>query len=381
MKRWRHKQAGQDVAQASHEARYLMIALTGASVFGVYVILKPFLHSIILALLLVSIFAPVHQRIRQRLGQRENIAAFLAVLVVFLLVLIPLSLFLSGLVRQGIDSIQKTNAWFAEGKFQEAFSSERVQSLLANKRIERLRELAAPYLGGVEGRPADIGAMALKGGQKALELVQKGVVPLLQAGGSVIFGFFIMLFVMFFAFRDGATMLASVLHLSPLSTSQESALIGRIREVSRAVFLGTFITAAAQAVAAMVGFKIVGIPALFWGAMLGATSLVPMVGTALVWVPAVGYLLITGHSGLAIFLTLWCLLVVGSIDNFLRPILMGGRVGMSTVVIFFAILGGIRCFRSPVGIIYGPLIFGLCAVCFYIYELENASFLALQDKR
>lgn len=380
MNRWRHKRARKNVAQASHEARYLMIALTGASVFGVYVILKPFLHSIILALLLVSIFAPVHQRIRKRLGERENVAAFLAALVVFLLVLIPLSLFFSGLVKQGIDSIQKTNAWFAEGKFQEAVNSERVQAILANKRIEGLRQLAAPYLGAEEGKSVGVGAMALKGGQKALEFVQKGVVPLLQAGGSVIFGFFIMLFVMFFAFRDGAKMLASVLHLSPLSTSQESALLGRIREVSRAVLLGTFITAAAQALVAMVGFKIVGIPALFWGAMLGAASLVPMVGTALVWIPAVGYLLIIGHNGSAVFLALWCLLVVGSIDNFLRPLLMGGRVGMSTVVIFFAILGGIRCF-GPVGIIYGPLIFGLCAVCFYIYELENASFLALQDKR
>ncbi|MBT3378332.1 MAG: AI-2E family transporter [Lentisphaerae bacterium] len=380
MNRWRSKRVGQDVSQASHEARYLMIALTAASVFGVYVILRPFLHSIILALLLVSIFAPVHQRIRRGLSEHENAAAFLAVLVVFLLVLIPFSLFLSGLVKQGIDSIQKTNAWFAEGKFQEALSSERVQAVLAHKRVERLRELAGPYLAGEEGKSVDVGAMALRGGQKALEFVQKGVLPLLQAGGSAVFGFFIMLFVMFFAFRDGAKMLASVLHLSPLSSSQESALLDRIREVSRAVLLGTFITAAAQGLAAMVGFKIVGIPALFWGAMLGATSLVPMVGTALVWVPAVAYLLITGHNGKAVFLALWCLLVVGSIDNFLRPVLMGGRVGMSTVVIFFAILGGIRCF-GPVGIIYGPLIFGLCAVSFYIYELENASFLALQDKR
>jgi predicted PurR-regulated permease PerM len=200
---------------------------------------------------------------------------------------------------------------------------------------------------------------------------QKFLVPLVSKTGLFILGIVVMFFTMFYAFRDGKTMLRYVLRLLPLSHSNEQRLLERIREISRAVLLGTFLTATAQAVVAMIAFWIVGIPALFWGTLLGIASLVPMIGTGIIWVPVVIYLVSIGNHGQAVFLTLWCALIVGLIDNFLRPILMRGRSGMSVLVLFFAILGGIRAF-GPLGIIYGPIIFGLCAVALYMYSLEHA---------
>jgi len=377
--RWLHSNPQEEQRLGSHEARYVLIVLTLASTVGVFMVLRPYLHSIILAFLLVSIFSPVHQWLRRKLSGKENVASFLSVTLVFLLVVVPISVILSALVKQGIDTIQAVNSWVGERKYEQALQSDHVQRFLQHPRVVEIRETLSARMNALSIESPDLPRTILRIGQGALEFTGTRVVPILRAGGSVLFGFFIMLFVMFFAFRDGPKMLGYVLHLSPLTASQEQALIDRIKEVSRAVLLGVFITAACQGLAAMIGFKIVGIPAFFWGAMLAFTSLIPLVGTALVWVPAVCYLLLFGRMGAALFLTLWCIFVVGAIDNFLRPILMGGRVGMSAVVIFLAILGGLQCF-GPIGIVYGPLVFGLCAVCLYIYELENARFLSSQDR-
>ncbi len=364
----------------------MVIVLMLASMWGVFQILKPFLNSIIFALLLATMFGPVHRWLRGKFVHRDNAAAFVSVLLVSLLVIVPASLFLSALVKQGIDSIQKVNTWVAEKRYETvlARAEQTLESPSYQARLQKLRlagayESAKRWIASPDFEKLDIAEDILDAGKGALKFTGEQVMPLLRAGGSLLFAFAIMLFVMFFVFRDGHTMLEYVLHLSPLTSTQEEALATRVKEVTQAVFLGTFITAMCQGLAAMIAFKAVGIPALFWGAMLGAASLIPFVGTALVWVPAVGFLLIQGRMWAAIGLAVWCFGVVGMIDNFLRPVLMGGRVGMSTVVLFFAILGGLRLF-GPIGIVYGPLIFGLCAVCFYIYELENKSFLAQQDR-
>ena len=99
------------------------------------------------------------------------------------------------------------------------------------------------------------------------------------------------------------------------------------------------------------------------------TSLIPVVGTGIVWLPAVCYLFIVGNWGKGLFLAAWSILVVGSIDNFLRPYLMKGKGAISSIYLFFAILGGIQLF-GIVGILYGPLILGVAAILLYLYELE-----------
>jgi predicted PurR-regulated permease PerM len=108
-------------------------------------------------------------------------------------------------------------------------------------------------------------------------------------------------------------------------------------------------------------------------------SLIPLVGTALIWVPAAGYLFISGEWGYGIFMVTWCAVVVGMIDNFVRPLFMQGAADMSTLLIFFAILGGINYF-GLIGLLYGPLIFGLAMVFLHIYNLEFGSFLNNQDR-
>jgi predicted PurR-regulated permease PerM len=109
-------------------------------------------------------------------------------------------------------------------------------------------------------------------------------------------------------------------------------------------------------------------------------SLIPVVGTALVWLPAALYLMLTGDSGWGVFLIAWGVVMVGSVDNFLRPLFMQGGSAMNTVSIFFALLGGIHLF-GLMGLLYGPLIFAVTLVLFRLYEQEFAAFLDYQDRR
>jgi len=192
--------------------------------------------------------------------------------------------------------------------------------------------------------------------------------------------FILFVLLLFYVLRDGDRLLAWIMHLSPLSASHENRLLDRIREISKSAIFGILLTSAAQGLTAGIGLAITGIPGLFWGTMTALASLVPVVGTTLILVPAAGYLLLTGHAFKALFLIIWSVVMVGSIDNFLRPWLMQGQSKMSPVILFLAILGGIRAF-GLLGLIYGPLVFGLLAIILYIYELEFATYLASQDKR
>jgi predicted PurR-regulated permease PerM len=352
-----------------------LFALVVASLLAVGTILKPFIAPIVLALLLVSIFHPVFRKIRTRIGNRENLAAILTVIIVFLLVVIPLAVLSVVIVQQGVEVFNHVKDWVAAGNLEQTLESERVRVWLEKPYIVKIRGFLIERLSGSDGQQFDLAGKLLELTNDTLNYVGRKILPILTRTGLILMNFAIMLFVMFYAFRDGDKMLAYLVQMIPLATTYQRQLVDRIGYIAKAILMGTLLTAATQAIVAMIAFKIVGVPALFLGVMLGIASLVPVVGTALVWVPTVLFLFIIGKTGAAVFLLLWCVLVVGLLDNFLRPYLMQGQSGMSALVLFFAILGGIRLF-GPIGIVYGPLIFGLCAVILYIYRIENSAALA-----
>ncbi|MBR6471268.1 MAG: AI-2E family transporter [Victivallales bacterium] len=186
-----------------------------------------------------------------------------------------------------------------------------------------------------------------------------------------VFNFFLMFFVMFFVFYDGENIMNYVRSISPLGPKEEQQLLQQIKAVSSTLVVSILGTASCQAMVAMVIFWIVDIPALFWGVMLGMCSIIPFVGTTLIWVPITIYFFATGQTWQACFVLATCAIIVANLDNFLRPLLMkkSGKTGMSYLALFFAILGGLQTF-GLIGIIYGPLIFGLCAICLLIFRTQ-----------
>jgi predicted PurR-regulated permease PerM len=168
-------------------------------------------------------------------------------------------------------------------------------------------------------------------------------------------------------------------YFSPLRKDQEDRILTGVRVVAKSVLLGTFLTALCQGLVGGIGLALVGIPGLFWGTVMGFSSLIPLIGTALVWVPAAVYLVLLGKMKAAAFLAVWCVVLVGSIDNFLRPFLMRGEAKMSTFYIFLAIVGGVQYFGLT-GILYGPLILSFAMIMLYIYGVEYEDDLHLKEK-
>ncbi|HPC83246.1 MAG TPA: AI-2E family transporter [Thermoanaerobaculaceae bacterium] len=355
---------------AAPRGRTALVVLLAGSLFLVFRILRPYLDPIVLAGITAVLVHPLFRWLRAKLGGRASLASLLTLLVVLLAVVGPLTLMAISLVNEGLHSAEAIQAWVQAGN---------LDRLLHEPWAERVAALTNRYFPLIDPQRVDLRALLLGLSQKlgAVLLAKGGAI--LTSTGALLGQFLLYLFVLFYALRDGEEILAQLRSLSPLRASQEDRLLERVRGVARSALLGAFGTAAAQGITGGVGLAIAGFPAFFWGTVMAFGSLVPVVGTAIVWIPACGYLAVTGRPGMAVFLAIWCGIGVGSIDNFLRPLLMKGAAQMSTLWVFFAILGGMQLFGLP-GLVYGPLVFGLCAVLLYLYQMEFQEFLARQKE-
>jgi predicted PurR-regulated permease PerM len=319
----------------------------GATVFVVYLclqILRPFLNVIAWASVLAITFHPLHRDLRTRLG-RPALSALISSAMVVVTFVIPL-LFVVGVAIDQLlaigNSLQRT---FADP-----------DAFLATP-LGRAYEWATRQLGlnadavvdwGIQNASAVAGAMAGYTVQIAASVT-----------GAVISVVFI-IFAMFLLFRDGDRIVATIPELLPFERPQSEALLLRIRDAIHGGVFGVVVIALIQG--ALVGgmFWLLGIPsAALWGMVTVLTSVLPMVGAAGVWVPGVVYLILQGRWPAAAVLAAWGV-AVSAVDNFLRPKLVGGRVGLSELVMFFALLGGLRLF-GILGIVLGPVLFAIAA--------------------
>ncbi|WP_300668037.1 AI-2E family transporter [Desulfoluna sp.] len=372
------KAAVKDSDHAFMNVHYFLFLLIIVVLIGCYHIIKPYLHTIILAMLLAIIFSPVNKRLERLFRGRKNTAAGCSCVLLTLVVVLPVLFMLLAIFQQGVDSFDAIYNWVETGKY---------HALMNHPMVTGVTAWGQGVLPDIERFFPDFNLKNLQIDQAILTMTRSIGKSLLNQGGylagsltSFVGKFFLMLFTFFFFVRDEEIIFASLLHLIPLSSSQEDRIIEKIKTVSKSALLGTFVTALAQGLAGGIAFWICGLPAFFWGIAMAFASLVPMVGTALIWIPAALYLLISGHWGLAIFMTVWSVVVVGMIDNIVRPLFMQGAADMSTLLIFFAILGGINYF-GLIGLLYGPIIFGLAMVLLYIYSLEFDDFLRQQDSK
>ncbi len=351
------------------DRKLFFLLIFGFFLYLAYKILEPFLNTIIVSILLATLFYPYYTRVLTKVKGRKTIASLLTSLLMVFLVVVPAILMTTALVEQGVQSVGQIQTWLKQGN---------LQKLEKSPRYKKFRRITEKHLRFIDFEKIDLQGTLLKASKSFGQyLFSKGAGLLSNVAGFVM-RFFIMIFLLYYLLRDGPDMLRKVKHLSPLRPDQEDRIFEKIKAVSKSALLGTFLTAIAQGIAGGIGLAISGIPGFFWGAMMGFASLIPVIGTAIVWVPSCIYLLIVGKTSWAVFLALWCIVVVGSLDNFLRPFLMKGEAQMSPFFVFLAILGGIQVFGF-IGIIYGPLILGICAVLIYIYQVEYAEMLGDEE--
>ncbi len=359
-------------------AHYFLFFLMAVVFLGCFSIVRPYIHTILLALILSSVMSPIHRRIEGLLKNRPNAAAFLSCLLLTILVVIPLLFLVFALIQQGVSSFNAMYDWIAAGKY---------RGMAEHPIIVGIWQGVQQYLPSVRKIFPDLSLADLEFDKLVMDATAKmGKLLLNQGGdivgniGSLIGKFGLLIFTFFFLVRDEARILNKILHLVPMTRSQEMQILGKIKEIAKSALLGTFITALAQGAAGGTAFFICGLPGLFWGTVMAFASLVPIVGTALIWMPAALYLLVSGRPWSALFMLVWSAVIVGGIDNFVRPLFMQNGSEMSTLLIFFSILGGIHTF-GLMGLLYGPLLFGLALVLLYIYSIEFKSFLEEMDRQ
>jgi predicted PurR-regulated permease PerM len=348
-----------------NHAYYFLLALLFLALFGLYSIVEPYLHSIILGIILALVFRPIHQRIEIIVRGNQNIAAFLSSAVLVVFVLLPITAMTIIAIKQGANSFGSISALIETGN---------ARNLLSTSFAEKTLEVANE----VESSIASIFPSF------DMTQIQKGLMQIIQSIGnelskygthfaknvvSMIGRFFIVIFVFFFIVRDGNKIFETVLHLLPLQRIHANELIDRIRNVASSALLGSLLTGLAQGVTGGFAFWVAGLPGLFWGMVMVFASFVPLVGTYLISVPAAAYLILTGSHWQGIFVLVWCAVLATLIDSFLRPALMKEASNTSTLLIFLAILGGMTKF-GLLGLLYGPLILGVVLVLLYIYASE-----------
>ncbi|WP_409159718.1 AI-2E family transporter [Pectobacterium sp. B2J-2] len=318
-------------------------------------ILAPYYSAILWAAVLAVIFHPLKSKIRQKLNDRNGVASLLTVLIIFLIVFIPLGVIASSLVveiNEVYTRLQDSNTRFP------VVLAELFQHLPRWAR----HFLAEHGLDNAAKIQQELSQVALKGGQYLA-----GSVLLIGKGTFTFFvGFGVMLYLLFFLLKDGSYLVNLILESLPLSTHVKHHLLVKFAAVSRATVKGTVVVAVVQGTLGGIAFSIAGIEgSLLWGSLMAFLSLIPAVGSAIIWVPAAIYLFATNMLWQAIFIVAFFVLVIGLVDNILRPLLVGKDTKMPDYLILIATLGGMEIYGIN-GFVIGPLIAALFIACWNI---------------
>lgn len=315
--------------------------------------IRSFLMAIFLAGIFAALVRPVYRRLVGLLHGRRSVASVLTLVLVVIVVLLPLGLLTGVVTGQAIKVSQSAMPWVKAQIDQPGALSEFLASV--------------PYYGKI----APHSALIMRKAGELVGYISQFLINNLSAAtmGAVNFLFllFTWLYTMYFFLIDGELLLEKILYYLPLKDHDEQQMLERFTSVTRATLKGTAVIGMLQGGLAGVAFWAVGIPsAAFWGAIMVVLSIIPSVGTAIVWVPAAVILGLGGAVGKALGLFVFCAVVVGSVDNLLRPILVGKDTQMHELMIFFGTLGGIFMF-GMVGVIIGPIIAALFVTIWEIY--------------
>jgi len=312
-------------------------ALAVAGIAGILLCLLiawPFLGAITWALTLAILFLPLHIWVEKAV-RHPNIAALLSTAIVIIVVVVPAIFVVERLITEAASGILSLQARVESGELQALLDSHPSLAPLG-KWIDRQFDLPS-MMASVATWLSNIGAIFVKG-------------SLLQAVEV-----FITFYLLFYFLRDrlaAKTMIKAWLPLTPPETEQ---VFRRVGETVHATVYGTLAVAAVQGTLGGLMFWVLGLPTpLLWGLVMGLLSIVPVLGAFVVWIPAAILLLLDGSRARALILAAWGGIVVGSIDNVLRPIFVGTRLRLHTIPAFISIVGGLLLFGAP-GFILGPL--------------------------
>lgn len=327
-------------------------------------LLSPFFSILVLGAVVAGVFYPVYRRISacEKIG--GGVASFLTCLLILLILFVPIVFFVGVLTREAAELIQ-----LAKGPALSSFINAHFTN---NALLARINPLLANS--GITVTADDL--------NRTISEIGRGVGQFLFdqaraiASNTLVFiaSFFLMLLVIFFLLIDGPKLMQFLVDLSPLPDDQDARLIDKFYDMAGAILVGNGLCGAIQGLAGGLVFWLFGLPSAFlWGVVMALVAFLPIIGIGVVFVPTVIFLLLKGRIAASLFFLIFYLLLSGGVEYILKPRVVGKRVQMHTLVVFLAIIGGLRLF-GILGIIYGPLI----ATAFLtLTEIYHASYQGL----
>jgi predicted PurR-regulated permease PerM len=342
---------------ALQDRAFLLLLIASSLAFAW--IIRPFYGAVLWGIILAIMFMPLFRRLTVTLHQRRTLAALLTLLIILVLVILPLTLLTVLLVQEGLSTYER----FTSGELNPRQYLQQVFDALPGWMTNLLDRVGLTSVGRIQARVTAgltqslqfLAGQALNLGQNALDFIVSAL---------------IMLYLLFFLLRDGDGLTQRIRNAIPLPLEQQRALESRFTIVIRATVKGNLVVALIQGALGGLIFWLLEIRApVLWGALMTVLSLLPAVGAALVWLPVAIYFLATGDTWKGLILTAYGALVIGLIDNLLRPVLVGKDTKLPDYVVLISTLGGIAVFGVN-GFVLGPVI---AAIFVTVWDISSAS--------
>ncbi len=336
-----------------------ILLLTFLSFYYLYQVLSPFLSSILWAILLAIVFYPLYLKLYRLFKKRKVLSALVMTLMVVGIIVLPAGLLIISLAYEVIDFYHGLEEMIKTGQLQ-AYANR----LLELPLLKGLLEKGKQY---VNLSQVDPFGFLLKNIQQISAFLLNQTSHLLKSVSTFAAGFFFTLLSLYYLFKDGDQLLMRVREILPLRAKESELILQRFKEMVSATIYGGILIAILQGFLGGLSFWVLGIASpIFWGTAMALLSFIPMGGTALIWGPAVLFLWIQGFYLKGIILLMLGVMLIGTVDNLLRPLFVSARTNIHPLLLFFSVLGGIQAF-GMIGLVSGPLIITLCLTLIEIY--------------
>ncbi|SPD74888.1 conserved membrane hypothetical protein [uncultured Desulfobacterium sp.] len=320
-----------------------------------------YISSIVLALLIVSVFYPFYVRVKAILKGSEKWASMFMTIFILLVLIIPVGWFVGTLSNEAFDFYNATR---------DSVSLKQIQDFLNSDSVWVKRVKGIVQMSGVEFTPQTIEGLAASVGKMVGLFLFNQIRSFASNFLSLLLHLFLMMMTMFYLFKDGGRLKEYIVKILPLPREQLEKVGDKFEEMGRAIIIGSGFSSLLHGIFGGIGFVIFDLNAPFlWGAVIGFLGFIPFIGPSVVYVPAMVIMLLEGNKAAAVLFFLFNLSYGTIIEYLVKPRIIGGEMQMNSLLVFIGIIGGIKLF-GILGIIYGPLIITVFLTLAEIYRLE-----------
>jgi predicted PurR-regulated permease PerM len=336
-----------------------ILCLTLLCFYLLYQILSPFLEPLLWAIFLALVLFPIHRKLQCLFKRQGFLPAMTMTILVLLVIVLPFTLLIVSLANETAGVYRS---------FQEMIQTGQLQAYLEKLReVPILKQILARLDQTFDLSRLDPMSLVLKNLQEVSTVLLSQSSKILKGLSGFLLTFLFTLLSLYYLFKDGDRLYEGLKGILPLHPKERDLLLGRFREMVNATIHGGLLIAIIQGLLGGLAFWILGLtPPILWGTAMALFSFIPLGGTALIWFPAAILLFLQGAFTKGIILLVIGVLVISSVDNFLRPFLVGAKTNIPPLLLFFAVIGGIQAF-GMIGVIAGPLVGTLCLTLIEIY--------------